>query len=235
MPWNPGFDDGLQAAVASPTGMALPSTIAAPLAHEIEIKRSRFIARLVPVGSVAQAEAEIAAVRKAAWDANHNCTAFIVGRQAEWQRSSDDGEPSGTAGVPMLEVLRRRNLTDLIAVVTRYFGGVMLGAGGLVRAYSTAVSQALDAAVIVRREWLTDVTVAVPYDEAGRVENLLRAWASGHGAAFGEPVYAANAQFTMAVPPHLVDQAKADIAAATGGRCQVEVGEQHIVDMPSSR
>src|SRR5690606_19271603 len=127
---------------------AYPATIADAVEHEIVIKKSRFIARAVPVApggsrpaaeSVMEAEKVIATVRRQAWDAAHNCTAMITGLLGDQARSSDDGEPSGTAGVPMLEVLRQRELTDLVVVATRYFGGTKLGAGGLVRAYSSAV------------------------------------------------------------------------------------------------
>ena len=132
-----------------------PATIAAPVEHEFIIKKSRFIATVEPVTSVEDADAVIARLRKQWWDARHNCSAMVTGLLGDQARSSDDGEPSGTAGVPMLEVLRRRELTDVVAVVTRYFGGVKLGAGGLVRAYSTAVSEALDLASLVHRQSLT--------------------------------------------------------------------------------
>lgn len=144
-----------------------PATIATAVEHEIVIRKSRFLTRIEPVASVEQAEAVIAGIRKRAWDANHNCTAMVTGLLGDQARSSDDGEPSGTAGIPMLEVLRRRDLTDVVAVVTRYFGGVKLGAGGLVRAYSSAVSEALDLASLVRRAVLRQVTLEVPHAEAG--------------------------------------------------------------------
>src|SRR5699024_5680448 len=100
-----------------------PSTIAALVEREIVISKSRFIARVAPVTSPHHADEVIATIRREHWNASHNCTAMITGLQADHARSSDDGEPSGTAGVPMLEVLRQRGLTDIVAVVTRYFGG----------------------------------------------------------------------------------------------------------------
>ncbi|MGN6485681.1 MAG: IMPACT family protein, partial [Thermomicrobiales bacterium] len=106
-------------------------TIAHDGEHEIEIKRSRFIGSLARVTSEEEARAFIAARRKTHWEANHNCSAWIIGERGQLQRSNDDGEPSGTAGVPMLSVLQRNGLTDVVAVVTRYFGGTLLGAGGL--------------------------------------------------------------------------------------------------------
>ncbi|MDN5727686.1 MAG: YigZ family protein, partial [Propionibacteriales bacterium] len=122
----------------------LPATLAASVQHQLVIKKSRFLARVAPVANAGEADEVINAVRKQHWEARHHCVAMITGLAGDRARSSDDGEPSGTAGVPMLEVLRRRHLTDVVAVVSRWFGGTKLGAGGLVRAYSSAVSAALD-------------------------------------------------------------------------------------------
>jgi Uncharacterized conserved protein len=210
----------------------LPSTIAARVEHELVIKKSRFIATVVPVLSVDEADAEIAALRRRYWDARHNCVALVVGRHADQQRSSDDGEPSGTAGVPMLEVLRHRGLTDLVAVVTRYFGGVLLGAGGLVRAYSSAVSEALDAATVVRRAVLTEVGVDVPAAEAGRADNWLRDWASGHGGVLEPPTWSESARFTVLVSPDDIARLTDDLAAFSAGSLHPLLGADRVVDLP---
>lgn len=143
--------------------------------HEIEIRKSRFICSLYRVTSEDEARTQIEAARKMFWDATHNCTAWIIGERQRLQRSSDDGEPSGTAGMPMLEVLRRRGVTDTLAIVTRYFGGVLLGAGGLIRAYGGVVSDALDDIGIVERKPLQVVGITASYDDAGRLEHTLRA------------------------------------------------------------
>ena len=203
---------------------ALPSTVAGTTVHEIVIKRSRFIARVVHAPSVAAADAVVAAVRKEFWDARHSCVALVVGTHADQQRSSDDGEPSGTAGVPMLEVLRHRDVTDVIAVVTRYFGGVLLGAGGLVRAYSTATSEALDRARLVRRSAAVRVTVDAPHADAGRLHGVLRDWAEAHEAALEDVAYAAEARFTLLVPPSALDAFDAALAAATSGTLRAARG-----------
>ncbi|MGW9114494.1 IMPACT family protein [Microbacterium sp. NPDC055683] len=208
-----------------------PSTIAAPVEHELVIRKSRFIAQLAPAGSVEEADAVIAAVRRRAWDARHNCTAMVTGVLGDQARSSDDGEPSGTAGVPMLEVLRRRELTDLVAVVTRYFGGVKLGAGGLVRAYSSAVSEALDRALLVRRMPLVQAVVDVPHGDAGRIDNLLRDWASHHGATLGDPVYGASAAFELWVPEDARARLVDDLAAASSGALAPVFGVEQVVDL----
>lgn len=209
-----------------------PATIASAVSSEIVIRKSRFLTRVEPVSSVEEAEAVIAGIRKRAWDANHNCAAMITGLLGDQARSSDDGEPSGTAGVPMLEVLRRRELTDVVAVVTRYFGGVKLGAGGLVRAYSSAVSETLDGASLVRRAALTQVTIDVPHADAGRYDNLLRDWASHHGATLGEPRYAAVATLEVWAPAAELPRLADDLAAASGGTVAPTTGAERIVDVP---
>lgn len=212
---------------------ALPSTIADPVDHELVIKKSRFLAHLHPVASVEQADAVVAGIRKEYWDARHHCVALVVGTHADQQRSTDDGEPSGTAGVPMLEVLRHRDVTDVVAVVTRYFGGVLLGAGGLVRAYSSAVSEALDRARTVRRRVLTEVRLDVPHADAGRLDNLLRDWAPSHGAVLGETQYLEVARLTLLVPPAELGTLADDVAAATAGALTPVPGVERVVDVPA--
>ncbi|WP_417398524.1 IMPACT family protein [Glycomyces mayteni] len=149
-------------------GLAVESSVT-----ETVVNRSRFVCSLYRVASDAQARERIASHRREFWDATHNCTAYVLdeGRIA---RSSDDGEPAGTAGLPMLEVLRGRGLTEVLAVVTRYFGGVKLGAGGLVRAYGGAVSAAVDAAGVVELAVWPRLLVRVDYGVAGSLEGLLR-------------------------------------------------------------
>ncbi|WP_217185021.1 YigZ family protein [Streptomyces sp. AC495_CC817] len=208
-----------------------PATITAAVEHELVIRKSRFIARVEPVASVAEADAVIAGIRRSFWDARHHCSAMITGLLGDQARSNDDGEPSGTAGIPMLEVLRRRDLTDVVAVVTRYFGGVKLGAGGLVRAYSSAVSEALDLAALVRRAALTQVSVDVDHADAGRFDNLLRDWAAHHGATLGEPRYAARATLELWVPAAELERLDDDIAAASAGAVVPVRGIERIVDV----
>lgn len=212
---------------------AYPSTIAAAVDYELVIKKSRFITHVAPITSPEEADAVIAAVKKRAWDARHNCSAQVTGDLGDRARSSDDGEPSGTAGVPMLEVLRRRELTDVVAVVTRYFGGIKLGAGGLVRAYSSAVAEALDRATLVDRQVRSEVLIEVAHADAGRFDNLLRDWARGRAAVLGEPVYAARAEFELWAPREELASLSAEIASASGGRVQAVVtGRNRLVGVP---
>ncbi|WP_286403943.1 IMPACT family protein [Pseudarthrobacter defluvii] len=150
--------------------------------HELEVKRSRFITVLRRAGTEDEARDLVAGLRREFHDARHHCSAFVIGPDRNVQRSSDDGEPAGTAGIPMLEALLKRetapgvtDLSDVSAVVVRYFGGVLLGAGGLVRAYSESVSTSLDLAPLVRRRRRRVCSTAVPHAAAGRLENDLRA------------------------------------------------------------
>jgi len=208
-------------------------TIARPVDHELVVKKSRFLAHLSPVATVAEADAVVARLRKEHWDARHHCVALVVGAHADQQRSTDDGEPSGTAGIPMLEVLRHRRVTDVVAVVTRYFGGVLLGAGGLVRAYSTAVSEALDQARPVRRAVLTAVHVDVPHADAGRLHGVLRDWCTHHDGTLDDVAYGAVAAFTVLVPPAELDRFDADLAAASSGALTARRGDSRVVDLPA--
>jgi uncharacterized YigZ family protein len=141
--------------------------------HEIVVNRSRFVCTLYRVASDDEARERIGAHRKAHWEATHNCTAYVLD-DGQIARSNDDGEPAGTAGAPMLEMLRGRDLTEVLAVVTRYFGGVKLGAGGLVRAYGSAVSAAVEAAGTVTLAVWPRLSVRVDYGVAGSLEGLLR-------------------------------------------------------------
>ncbi|WP_122645309.1 YigZ family protein [Enterococcus mediterraneensis] len=140
---------------------------------EIEIKKSRFICTLKRVESEEHAKEFIQSIKKEHWKANHNCSAFLIGEKNEIQRSSDDGEPSGTAGVPMLEVLKKNNLINVAAVVTRYFGGTKLGAGGLIRAYSHAVSNGLQEVGVVHGRLQQEVRVTIAYPLLGKLQNFL--------------------------------------------------------------
>jgi uncharacterized YigZ family protein len=188
-------------------------TVARTVVVETEVKRSRFLCRLERVSTEEQARAVIEAVRKEHWDARHNCSAFVLGPDAAVQRSNDDGEPSGTAGAPMLEVLRGREVSDVVAVVTRYFGGILLGAGGLVRAYSDAVRLAVDEAGLRERRLQRLFDVTVPHADSGRLENGLRS----HGAGVLGVDYAAAATLHVAVPEEDADRLPALLSALSGG------------------
>ena len=146
-------------------------TIVKDFRQEIVIEKSRFICTLKKVNSEAEAQEFIKAIKKEFWDATHNCSAYIVDEMA--QRSSDDGEPSGTAGLPMLEVLRKNKLTNIAAVVTRYFGGIKLGAGGLVRAYTNSVAEAVRATGIAQKVLVSRFSFMYDLNDVGKILNIL--------------------------------------------------------------
>ncbi|MDX2851384.1 MULTISPECIES: YigZ family protein [Streptomycetaceae] len=203
-------------------------TIGREHVHESEIKRSRFLCALAPVSGEEAAQEFIARVRKEHAGATHNCFAYVIGAEGRIHRASDDGEPGGTAGTPMLQVLLRREVRDVVAVVTRYYGGVQLGAGGLVRAYGGAVSAALDEVGTVERQKLALVTVVAGHQRAGRIENDLRAAGRAvRGVAYG----AAEVRIELGVPQEELAAFRAWLADASAGTAGVEVSGSAFVDV----
>jgi uncharacterized YigZ family protein len=203
------------------------TTIAGATQAQIEVKRSRFLCDLVPVANEDDARAVVERIRKEHWDASHHCSAFVLGPDGDVRRSSDDGEPSGTAGTPMLDVLTGADLTNVVAVVTRWFGGTLLGTGGLVKAYSDAVRAALEQARLVRYERLVRLTCEVTLADVGRVENALRA--AGFVVAdvdYATHAASARAELEVAVPSDARKQANAALAELTsGGATFVQAGQ----------
>ncbi|MFE1167460.1 YigZ family protein [Nocardiopsis sp. NPDC058789] len=187
--------------------------------HEIEIRKSRFICAMARVDDEDAARAFIAERRKQHWSANHNCTAYVLGDDGGVQRSSDDGEPGGTAGVPMLEVLRHRRITDTVAVVTRYFGGTKLGAGGLIRAYGNAVSAAVEEFGLLERRQLLVVDVFADYVLGGRLESDLR----DSSTTVREVAYEDRVRIQVALPEADLPGFEVRLAELTGGRAEFEV------------
>ncbi|QHS23303.1 YigZ family protein [Virgibacillus sp. MSP4-1] len=142
--------------------------------HEIVIQKSRFIGYVKRTETEEEAQAFIQQIKKKHHDATHNCSAYMIGERNQIQKAHDDGEPSGTAGVPMLEVLKKKDLKDTTVVVTRYFGGIKLGAGGLIRAYSNSTSEAIDHVGVVKRQLMKEMKVTADYTLLGKLENQLR-------------------------------------------------------------
>ena len=218
----------------------------ADLRHELTIKRSRFITVLQRVGDEDAARSLVAQLRREFHDARHHCSAFVVGPDRSLQRSNDDGEPAGTAGLPMLDALLKWNssrqvpgaapatdLSDVCAVVVRYFGGVLLGAGGLVRAYSDSVSQALDHAVLVRRRRLRLCTVEIPHAEAGRLENELRqAGFLMTGNRYGARITALG--LAVEDSAAALEDARVRLAALSAGAAELVLGGMEWADVPYS-
>lgn len=202
-------------------------TIAAATTTELVERKSRFLALVHPVGSVDDVDAVIRSVRAAHPDARHHCTALVLGESvggvAPLHRSSDDGEPSGTAGVPMLQTLLHNDLVDTLAVVTRYFGGVKLGAGGLVRAYTASVQQAIEEATLLRRIELVEAGLEIPIADIGLAEHAVRLWADAHGAQVEPTSYGGSAAtMTVLVEPDVLPDLRADTARWSSGAVDVE-------------
>lgn len=142
--------------------------------HEINIQKSRFITYITRSETEEEAQDFIQSIKKKHWDATHNCSAYLIGENDQIQKANDDGEPAGTAGVPMLEVLKKQQLKDTVVVVTRYFGGIKLGAGGLIRAYGRATSEGIAATGVVERKLARVMHAKIDYTWLGKVENELR-------------------------------------------------------------
>lgn len=192
---------------------------------EIEVRHSRFLCTVRRVTTEDQARALVADLRREHWDARHHCSAFVLGPDGSLQRSSDDGEPAGTAGAPMLEVLRGAGVTDVAAVVTRWFGGTLLGAGGLVRAYGDAVRAGLEAVGTLRRVLVRELALDLDHADAGRVESELRA----RGVEVLDVSYDARVRLLLGAPPDRVDRVAAAVAELTQGRATLEpVGERWV-------
>ncbi|WP_251329026.1 IMPACT family protein [Haloplanus pelagicus] len=195
-------------------------TVGARAQAAFEVKGSEFVGHVAPAESVDEAEAFVDEVRAAYADATHNVPAYRVPADGgdmlrEW--SSDDGEPTGSAGKPALNVLVQRDLRNVVAVVTRYYGGVNLGVGGLARAYARGVSDAVDAAGVVEERPHERMTVVVDYDDSGTARGILESEGVDFEAAYEERV-----RFDVRVPVEAADALRDRLRSATGGR--VELG-----------
>jgi uncharacterized YigZ family protein len=202
-------------------------TVAADAWGEVEDRGSRFLCRIVRTETEGEARAVIDEQRRAHHDARHTCSAFVLGPDGRTERSNDDGEPAGTAGTPMLDVLRGSGYRDVTAVVTRWFGGTLLGAGGLVRAYGDAVRTALEDARPLERRLVVEHSVTVEHAEAGRVEHELRT----AGLVVTGTDYAGRATLHVVVAPGEEQRLTAVVASATSGEGVVVPGEQRWVDL----
>ena len=203
-------------------------TIAAPVTASIEERRSVFECWLRRVGSEQEARNTVEEARATHWDARHHCSAWVLGPDGALTRSNDDGEPSGTAGAPMLEVLTHSGFNDVVAVVTRWFGGTLLGAGGLVRAYGDAVRAALEEARPLRRELRQLASLEVGHVDAGRIEHDLRA----HGVVVRDVDYASSVILHLAMPVGDRAEVSAQVARLTGGEGHLVPGATEWVDRP---
>lgn len=183
---------------------------------EIEEKKSRFICHVQPVETEEEAVAFINAKKKEYWDARHNCSAFVIGKNAELTRCSDDGEPAGTAGRPMLEVLLNEEVRNVAVVVTRYFGGVLLGTGGLVRAYQAAVKAGLENSRIIEKREGIQAKLTADYTIVGKLQYIFEK----NRYTVLEAKYEDSVTFTLLIPTEDWNRAVKDITEATSGQAE---------------
>ncbi|MBP3476164.1 MAG: YigZ family protein [Lachnospiraceae bacterium] len=188
---------------------------------EIEEKKSRFIAHVAAVGTEEEALAFIESKKKEYWDARHNCYAYILGEQGQTMRFSDDGEPSGTAGKPILEVLINSGIRNLVVVVTRYFGGTLLGTGGLVRAYTQATQAGLAASKVCTMCYGYGITVLTDYNGIGKLQYLL----GQRNIPIEASEYAEQVTIQIKVPYEEKDSLIHEMTEATAGKAEVIVSE----------
>lgn len=185
---------------------------------EYEVKRSRFLCYAAPVRSQDEAAEFIASIKQKHWDARHNCSAYIL-REGGVKRFSDDGEPQGTAGMPILDVLEKSEVTDVCVVITRYFGGILLGAGGLVRAYSHSAALALEAGEIITMVKCAECELTCDYTLYGRIPALIAEHAGKEtGTDFTDSV---TVRFRL--PEDEVDAFRAQLTEYSSGRYSVSL------------
>jgi len=188
---------------------------------EIEVKKSRFIASVAPALTAEEAEQHISTVKRAYADARHNVYAYSIGTGTPLERLSDDGEPRGTAAYPILEIIKKRNLRNVVCVVTRYFGGTLLGAGGLLRAYGKAASSALDAAGVTRYVLHRVFTATIDYDQYGKLRKEL----DNKGARIIDTSYAERVTVKAYVIPKYAEELSVRVRDLTSGKGRSSIEE----------
>ncbi|MDE6971078.1 MAG: YigZ family protein [Eubacterium sp.] len=188
---------------------------------EIIEKKSRFIATIEPVESEQEAAAFIGVMKKKYWDASHNCSAFTIGRNHELTRCSDDGEPSQTAGRPMLDVLLREDIHNVAVVVTRYFGGTLLGTGGLVRAYQKSTQAGLAQAVIIEKQQGRMLDIETDYNGLGKIQYLL----AQHKIPVLDTEYTDKVVIHAMTPAEIGEQFAKEVTEGTSGAAELIWGK----------
>lgn len=191
---------------------------------EVIEKKSRFIAQVFPVETEEEAAGIIEETKKKYWDARHNCYAFVLGAGGEISRCSDDGEPSGTAGRPILEVILGKGLRNVLVIVTRYFGGTLLGTGGLVRAYSAATQAGIEASQVITKEVGYRLTVDTDYTGVGKLQHV----AAQQHVGILDTAYAERVRMVLLAPEALCDKVIQEITEATAGQTKIQKEEEQV-------
>ncbi|MEY8441703.1 YigZ family protein [Lactobacillaceae bacterium 24-114] len=203
-------------------------TIANNVENELVIKKSRFICSLKRISSEDEAKKFIEEISAANRKANHNCFAYMVGDKDQIQRESDNGEPSGTAGVPILESLQLAHIHNVLAVVTRYFGGIKLGAGGLIRAYSNATTQAIHATGLVQRIKQTVLTITVPYS----LHDSLLHYLGDNNLDIANEEFSADVQTSIYVDDDVVDEVTVNLTNRFNDQLIIKKGASRFHEVP---
>lgn len=205
-------------------------TVAGEGTTDIHIKKSQFIAFVARAETEDEANEFINRIKKEHHTATHNCSAYVVGENQRFQKANDDGEPSGTAGVPILEVLLKQNLTDTVVVITRYFGGIKLGSGGLIRAYGQATTKGIEATGVVLRKKHHVMSIAIDYTWLGKVENEVRQ----SSYQLKEIVYLEDVQLFLYVPLEGEDAFREWITEMTNGQADITIDETVFLEIPQT-
>lgn len=195
---------------------------------EWEVQKSRFISYVNHIENETQAQDFVNQIRKKHFDATHNCYAYIIGEHNDTQKSNDDGEPSGTAGVPILEVLKKNELSDVVVVVTRYFGGIKLGAGGLIRAYGKSATLGLEASVIVKKSVFNCYNLSMDYDLLGTLENYLHQ----KEIRIKDKNYTDKVDITILLPQNDSENTLKDITNLSAARCKITKLDTVYLNIP---
>jgi YigZ family protein len=189
---------------------------------EIVIEKSRFIGQSFHVEDLEETENIIKEVKKKYYDATHNCFAYIMGEDMSIAKANDDGEPSSTAGKPMLEVMKKLNLTNTLLIATRYFGGIKLGASGLIRAYSKTAKIALDANSIVKKDVFNKIVLYIDYNLIGKMQKFL----DNNQIIYDAPVFTEKVEFILYAKDEKIEDLQKDILDITNANCKLVIGDK---------
>ncbi len=193
-----------------------------------EIQKSRFIAYTSHVETEAEARDFVTSIKKKHFDARHNCSAWVLGAESSQQKSNDDGEPGGTAGNPILEAIKQHGLTNVVVVVTRYFGGIKLGAGGLIRAYSHTASLGLEATPCLEVKPFCLIEAEMDYSLLGTIEN----WIRNEQLRTGETAYLDKVTVRLLVEPADCDEIRTELINLTAAQCQITIHDPEYMSLP---
>lgn len=198
------------------------STVLSSASAEVVIEKSRFIGQSFHVEDLEETENIIKEVKKKYYDATHNCFAYIIGEDMSIAKASDDGEPSSTAGVPMLELMKKLNLTNTLVMATRYFGGIKLGASGLIRAYAKTAKISLEANSIVNKDVFNRIILEIDYSLIGRIQKFLENNQIIHDA----PIFTEKVELNLYAKDEKIEGLQKDLLDITNANCKLVIGDK---------